>query len=39
VAGLVAIGVSTYFTVKYHREQHKVRLGLTGAGVFAATTF
>jgi tetratricopeptide (TPR) repeat protein len=41
VAGLVAIGVSTYLTVKFAKEQkpHKVRIGMTGAGVFASTTF
>lgn len=37
-AALVAIGVSTYLTVKYHRER-KLRLGVAGAGLFAGTTF
>jgi tetratricopeptide (TPR) repeat protein len=38
VASLVAIGVSTYVTVKYHRER-KVRVGLSGTGVSVASTF
>jgi hypothetical protein len=38
VASLVAVGVSTYLTVKYQRDR-KLRLGVAGAGVFAATTF
>jgi hypothetical protein len=44
VASLVAIGVSTYITVKYHREhrdhrEHKVRVGMSGAGFSLAATF
>jgi len=38
VASLVAIGVSTYVTVKYHRER-KLRLGLAGTGVAVASSF
>jgi hypothetical protein len=40
VASLVAIGVSTYFTVKLHKEQHtKLRLGMSGAGMSLAGNF
>jgi hypothetical protein len=40
VASLVAIGVSTYFTVKLHKEQHtKLRLGMSGTGMSLAGNF
>jgi hypothetical protein len=39
VAALVAIGASTYVTVKYMKSQRKLRLGFTGDRLLLTTTF